>query len=118
MAFGHKIIRCAPLPLAKLYPQELDSLSSLTTSLTASSRSSNFGWIKRLALHLSSRLAFLPTKSKTACRAEGLPEAGEKQNAFADYLPTEAEEHRWCLWRPDHAGFDSKSIFESALIEE
>jgi hypothetical protein len=27
-------------------------------------------------------------------------------------------EHRWCLWRPDHAGFDSRSIFESALIEE
>ena len=27
-------------------------------------------------------------------------------------------EHRWCLWRPDHAGFDSRSIFESALISE
>jgi hypothetical protein len=27
-------------------------------------------------------------------------------------------EHRWCLWRPDHAGFDPRSIFESALIEE
>jgi hypothetical protein len=27
-------------------------------------------------------------------------------------------EHRWCLWRPDHAGFDSRSIFEGALVEE
>jgi hypothetical protein len=35
------------------------------------------------------------------------------------HLPIEEEhEHRWCLWRPDHAGFDSRSIFESALIEE
>ena len=35
------------------------------------------------------------------------------------HLPIEEEhEHRWCLWRTDHAGFDSKSIFESALIEE
>jgi len=22
------------------------------------------------------------------------------------------------LWRPDHAGFDSRSIFEGALVEE
>ena len=35
------------------------------------------------------------------------------------YLPIEEQhEHRWCLWRPDHAGFDSRSIFEGALIEE
>jgi hypothetical protein len=24
----------------------------------------------------------------------------------------------WCLWRPDPAGFDSRSIFEGALIEK
>jgi hypothetical protein len=30
----------------------------------------------------------------------------------------EQNEHRWYLWRPDHTGFDSRSIFESALIEE
>jgi hypothetical protein len=30
----------------------------------------------------------------------------------------EEEEDRWCLWRPDHAGFDSRSIFEGALVEE
>jgi hypothetical protein len=35
------------------------------------------------------------------------------------HLPIEEEdEGRWCLWRPDHAGFDSRSIFESALIED
>jgi hypothetical protein len=29
------------------------------------------------------------------------------------HLPIEEEdEDRWCLWRPDHAGFDSRSIFE------
>jgi hypothetical protein len=33
------------------------------------------------------------------------------------HLPIEANEHRWCLWRPDHAGFDSRSIFEGALVE-
>ena len=30
----------------------------------------------------------------------------------------EKDADRWCLWRPDHAGFDSKSIFEGALVEE
>jgi len=30
----------------------------------------------------------------------------------------EENENRWCLWRPDHSGFDSRSIFEGALVEE
>jgi hypothetical protein len=30
----------------------------------------------------------------------------------------EQNEHRWCLWRPDHADLDSRSIFEGALVEE
>jgi hypothetical protein len=30
----------------------------------------------------------------------------------------EENERRWCLWRPDHAGFDSRSIFDSALVKE
>jgi hypothetical protein len=35
------------------------------------------------------------------------------------YLPIEEEDDdRWCLWPPDHAGFDSRSIFERALFEE
>jgi hypothetical protein len=33
-------------------------------------------------------------------------------------LPIEENEHRWCLWRPDHAGFDFRSIFEGALVDE
>jgi hypothetical protein len=35
------------------------------------------------------------------------------------HLPIEEEnEDRWCLWRPDQAGFDSRSIFDRALVEE
>jgi hypothetical protein len=35
------------------------------------------------------------------------------------HLPIEEKDaDRWCLWRPDHAGFDSRSIFGSAVIEE
>jgi hypothetical protein len=42
-----------------------------------------------------------------------------RQNAFTDSLPIKEEgADRWCLWRPDHADFDSRSIFESALVEQ
>jgi hypothetical protein len=34
------------------------------------------------------------------------------------HLAIEQDEDRWCLWRPDHAGFDSRSIFEGALIDK
>jgi hypothetical protein len=34
------------------------------------------------------------------------------------HLAIEQDVDRWCLWRPDHAGFDARSIFEGALIEE
>jgi hypothetical protein len=34
------------------------------------------------------------------------------------HLLIEENEDRWCLWRPDHAGFDSRSIFEGALVEQ
>jgi hypothetical protein len=30
----------------------------------------------------------------------------------------EENEDQWCLWRPDLADFDSRSIFEGALVEE
>ena len=30
----------------------------------------------------------------------------------------EANESRWCLWRPDQAEFDFRSIFDGALTEE
>jgi hypothetical protein len=34
------------------------------------------------------------------------------------HLAMEEDEDRWCLCRPDHAGFDSRSIFEGALVED
>jgi len=34
------------------------------------------------------------------------------------HLPIGEDEDRWCLWRPDQAGIDSKSIFQGALVEE
>ena len=33
-------------------------------------------------------------------------------------LIEEENEDRWCLWRPDQAGFDSRSTFNGALVED
>ena len=33
-------------------------------------------------------------------------------------IEEDGDNNRWCLWRPDHAGFDSRSIFEDALVDE
>ena len=30
----------------------------------------------------------------------------------------EGNENRWCLWRPDQAGIDYRSVFNGALVEE
>jgi hypothetical protein len=67
--------------------------------------------------------------SKTACRAEGPPPQGLRRDKLCRrreegrihlliQLPIEQDGDRWCLWRPDHAGFDSRSSFEGALVEE
>jgi len=46
-----------------------------------------------------------------------LAEAGGRQNSFTD-LPIEEDGDRWCLWRSNQVGFDSRSIFEIALVEK
>jgi hypothetical protein len=55
-------------------------------------------------------------------RNDGVPtyqvEDEEGRTHLLIQLPVEEDEDRSCLWRPDHAGFDSRSIFEGALVEE
>jgi hypothetical protein len=35
------------------------------------------------------------------------------------HIPIEEEDaDHWCLWRPDHTGFDSRSIFEGSPVKE
>lgn len=46
-------------------------------------------------------------------------EDGEGRIHLVLHLPIEEEnEDRRCLWRPDQAGFDSRSIFDGALVEQ
>jgi len=43
--------------------------------------------------------------------------SGYRDPRLEAYMFTDID-RSWCLWRPDYAGFDSKSIFEGALTEE
>ncbi len=63
------------------------------------------------------------TSSVALALKTGVPtyqvEDDEGRTHLLIHLPIEEEdENRWCLWRPDHAGFDSRSIFKGALVEE
>jgi hypothetical protein len=61
--------------------------------------------------------------SSLKCRLRSVPtyqvEDEEGRIHLLIHLPIEEEnEDRWCLWRPDQAGFDSRSIFDGALVDE
>ena len=102
-----KSLGCAPSPFAKSCLLELDQRFSRMTSQTASLPSSNSGWMQPRALRLRFRPAFLLTQV----------EDEEGRTHLLIHLPIgEEEEHRWCLWRQDQAGFDSRSIFDAPLV--
>jgi hypothetical protein len=74
-----------------------------------SSESSSFGWTKLQGMELALRRS-IPSYQV---------EDEEGKIHLLLHLPIEEKgEHRWCLWRPDHAGFDFRSIFEGALVDE
>jgi hypothetical protein len=67
------------------------------------------GWMQPRALHLS---------SKTGVPSYQVEDEEGRTHLLIRLAIEEQNEHRWCLWRPGHAGFSSRSIFEGALIEE
>ena len=63
------------------------------------------------------RRTFLPSRGRPAApKARRRREEGRIHLLI--HLLIEEDGDRWCLWRPDLAGFDSRSIFEGALVEE
>jgi hypothetical protein len=104
-----KVTQMRPVAFGQVLPAGIRLTFSLTTSPTAPLPLSNSGWMKPRALRSHSRPAF-PTYQV---------EDEEGRTNLLIYLAIEEQhEHRLCLWRPDQAGFDSKSIFHGALVEE
>ncbi|SRR5258708_24902055 len=71
----------------------------------------------------SSSFGFDQTLGASLALRTGVPtyqvEDEEGRTYLLIHLPIEeADKDRWCLWRPDHAGFDTRSIFEGALVDE
>ena len=70
-----------------------------------------------VALELKNGVPYYPSRRRPAA-PKACRRREEGRTPLPIHLPIEENGDRWCLWRPDHAGFDSRSIFEGALIEE
>jgi hypothetical protein len=109
LAFGHKITRMRPVA----FGEALTAGTRLT--LFSDDKPDRFFTVIKFWMDTTSGVAF---ELKT-----GVPtyqvEDEEGRIHLLIHLPIEEQiEHRWCLWRPDHAGFDSRSIFVGALVEK
>src|ERR1700758_1320982 len=49
-----------------------------------------------------------PAGGHAPCRGVSANDDFNENNVFCY---KDGDKNRWCLWRPDHAGFDSRSIF-------
>jgi hypothetical protein len=76
---------------------------------------------RRIEVHSATSAIEHETSGVALALRTGVPtfqvEDEEGRTHLLIHLPIEEEdEDRWCLWRSDHAGFDSTSVFEGALI--
>jgi len=65
-------------------------------------------------MHESSGVAL---KLKTGVPSYQVEDEEGRTHLLIHLAIEEEDEDRWCLWRPDHAGFDSRSIFEGAFVD-
>jgi hypothetical protein len=71
-----------------------------------------------IALALKAGVPTYPSRRRPAA-PKACRRREEGRTHLLIHLPIEErDEDRWCRGRPDHAGFNSKSIFEAALVEK
>jgi hypothetical protein len=109
LAFGHKINLMRPVEFGEAVPTG--------TRLTLFSQDKP-DRLFRVITFLIDKVSGVALDLKT-----GLPcyqvEDEEGRIHLLLHLPIGDEnEERWCLWRPDQIDFDSRSIFDGALVEE
>ena len=109
MAFGHKITLMRPIAFAEAFP------AGTQLTLFSNDKPDRFFTVIKFWMDETWGVAL-------ALRG-GVPtyqvEDEEGRIHLLLQLPIgEENENRWCLWRPDQVDFDSRSIFEGALIEE
>ena len=107
LSFGHKITQMRPVAFGEAL------LSGTRLTLFSDNKPDRFFTVIKFWMDAPSGVAL---ELKT-----GVPtyqvEDEEGRTHLLIHLPIEedGDNNRWCLWRPDHAGFDSRSIFEGAL---
>jgi len=107
-AFGHKIFLMRPVAFGEAVP------SGTRLTLLSADKPVRFFTVIKCWIDKTSGMAL---ELNTGVPSYQVDDEEGRTHLLID-LPVEANEHRWCLWRPDLAGFDAKSIFEAALIDE
>jgi hypothetical protein len=109
MAFGHKILLMHPVAVGEALP------AGIRLTLFSNDKPDRFFTVIKFWMDETSGVALaLQTGIPSYQVEDGLPRRKPRRRReegithLLIHLPIEANEHRWCLWRPDHADFDSE----------
>jgi hypothetical protein len=108
LAFGHKITLMRPVA----FGEALTAGTRLT--LFSDDKPDRFFTVIKFWMDATSGVAL---ELKTGVPTYQVEDEEGRIHLLIHLAIEEQNEHRWCLWRPDHAEFDSRSIFEGALVE-
>jgi hypothetical protein len=108
-AFRLKITQMRPVAFGEPLP------GGTRLTLLSADKSDRFFVVVKLWMDETSGVAL---ELKTGVATYQVEDEEGRTHLLIHLAIEEDDENRWCLWRPDHAGFDSRSIFEGALIEQ
>jgi hypothetical protein len=107
LLFGHKILLMRPVVFGEALP------AGTRLTLFSADKPDRFFTVIKFWIDKTSGVALELNTGVPSYHVDD----EEGRTHLLIHLPIEANQHRWCLWRADLAGFDSRSIFEAALIE-
>ena len=108
-ASGHKIIWMRPVAFGEALP------TGTRLTLFSDDKPDRFCTVIKFWMDKTSGVAL---DLKTGVPSYQVEDEEGRTHLLLHLTIEEKDADRWCLWRPDHAGFDSRSVFEGALIEE
>src|ERR1700739_1751974 len=108
LLFGHKILLMRPVVFGEALP------AGTRLTLLSADKPDRFFTVIKFWIDKTSGVALQLNAGVPSYHVDD----EEGRTHLLIHLPIEANEHRWCLWRPDQEAFDARSIFDGALVGE